>query len=199
MTNHIQYPQITFIAILTGSARRSADLSAQELQAICEDALQGRTLDEPDASRAAEDIALRGFHIHAGIAWGLVLNTTRSCLELARLIRVADNGDGTVLLGVRPAVEAAGEEKEGDLSQMTLEQLNADAPESDVYTGRAQAKIDEIAAHLAGRLKPELDARLVAAAMFAAAEEQGRIDGDAVNFEVPSRYTIDGRPSVETI
>lgn len=89
---------ISKLAILTLSARASAGASEAALRKICRKALRGKTADEPDLEDCARDIALRGFHLHAGMAWGIHFNAERREPELVRLITVsAGPSDSTVV------------------------------------------------------------------------------------------------------
>tara|TARA_Y100000310_G_scaffold43727_1_gene40756 strand:- start:574 stop:840 length:267 start_codon:yes stop_codon:yes gene_type:complete len=60
-------------------------------------------------------------------------------------------------------------------------------------------KVREIERYVSFYLKDPGIAPAIAEDIMASAEESGRFDGDAVNGEVPSRYTITGNPLSLTI
>lgn len=51
--------------------------------------------------------------------------------------------------------------------------------------------INDVAAHIAAFIKPDLDARSIAAMLI---DDRDAVAGDDISLEVPGRYTIDGNP-----
>lgn len=51
--------------------------------------------------------------------------------------------------------------------------------------------INEVAAHIADFIKPDLDAASIAAMLI---DDKDAVAGDDISLEVPGRYTISGNP-----
>lgn len=81
----------------------------------------------------------------------------------------------------------------------TLESLFAllgddDATTELQYNERRRKKVDEIAEYIGSFLKEPALAYGIAGAIMESAEEMGRMNGDEIEGEVPSRYTKTGNP-----
>jgi capsid protein len=79
----------------------------------------------------------------------------------------------------------------------TFEDLFADA--GPAYDDARARKVAEIAEMIRPDLRADLDAASIAADMMVQAEEQGRIDGDEISFELPGKYTIAGAAVAVTV
>jgi hypothetical protein len=55
--------------------------------------------------------------------------------------------------------------------------------------------ITEVAAHIAPFIKPDLDARSIAAELI---DNKDAASGDEISVEVPGRYTLNGNPFIST-
>lgn len=90
---------ISNLAIFTMAGATAKDVRPDAILAACYAALKGRTPDEPDPDSAADDIRVRGFHVHAGVAWGLWKNPVSNKYDLVRLADVSGGPAGGVIIG----------------------------------------------------------------------------------------------------